>query len=177
MNAALKILKWIFNIVMSIVLCIGLVDLFGMNVVGNMMPTSIDDLAWMQVTLETINATPSGVVFGIEEAPIRIVAILVPVPTDLNELVKVGDKVSVNIKKEDVGNLQNVRQAQAYGLKLSDGRQLYDTTNTITALSAKDKNKFQGAMLKMIAVPVVYFLAIIFGPVLWRKFKPNTRQS
>ena len=169
-----KILKWIVGIIMAIILVAGVADLCAVGIVGQIMPTGIDDLAWANVTLKNVTSTPSGLTFAAQDYPTVFVITLIPPPANINDLVKPGDKVAFRIKKEEADHLQNAKVEMAYGLQLANGQQLFDNTAMIMPIPDGGKSKISHFFWGMILVPTFYFLALVSGPPLWRKIKKRS---
>ena len=150
---------------MGLFLLVCLVDLLGIKDTFKYMPSGVDDLAWANVTLKEIHVTPSGPAFKVNESPAIFLATLALPPASLNELIKIGDNVSINIKKEDADHLQEIRASTVYGLRLQDGRQLFDDSTQIE----KYQKFLHMLFLKMSVVPIGYFLMVIYGSALRHK--------
>lgn len=167
MNVVLRILKWIVGIVMSAILLVALISLYGYSGLSESVPTSVDDLVWTSITLETVTPHPTNVQFTAKEYRTIFSILVSPPPTDINELIQPGDHISVRIRREIADHLQSITMAHVYGLQLKSGQQIFDDTRLISTDAHID-----AGVVKMIGIPILYFVSIIVLPVIWRKRRP-----
>jgi len=171
MAILLTIAKWIVGVVMGLVLLLGTIDFFSIGFVSNILPTGVDDLVWTNITLKEVTSAPTGLILKANEYPTAFVITLIPPPADIGNQIKAGDEVAVRIKKESVSHLQGLKVAPTYGLQLKNGQQLFDNTKLITPMPEASQEPVKKLFGNMIAIPILYFLAVIFGPMIYRKFK------
>ena len=172
MKIAIKIFAGIFGVAMGLWLLVGLITLWGAISLSKTSPSDSDDVAWVAVKVQKITAKPTSTLLKAEGYPtiFTMAASVAGQPT--GGLVKPGDQISVRVKKEVGGHLQDFSMSNVYGLQLSDGTKVLENATPIPTPFGMQASDFA----KLIGVPVV-FIAIIFSRRIWLRPKTNARSA
>ena len=168
-----RILKWVIAVPMAFLLLLGSFILWGALELSRSSPSDIGDLAWINIRVQKVTPKSENTLIKSEEY--HTIFTIKP-DTDgqpITILVKSGDRIQVRVKKEVAEHLKDTKLSYVYGLKLSDGRELLDGATPIPTpfgMSPSD-------LVKLIGVPILYFVFMIFGTRIWAVMRVRLAQS
>jgi hypothetical protein len=166
MNTILKIIAWIVGAAMAVVLLIGLISLWGAIGLSRSSPSDIGDLVWADINIQTVTPKSTSVLLKAEGYPTIFTVASNAADQPIGSLVKPGDQISVRVKKEIAGNLQDVSMSYVYGLQLSNGMKVLEDATPIPTPFAMHFSDFA----KLIGVPVLFFI-VVFSRRFWVRSK------
>jgi hypothetical protein len=172
MNIALKLIAWLVGVAMALWLLIGLTSLWGAINLSRSSPSDMGDLAWVSVKIQKVTPKTTSTLLKAEGYPTIFTVASSAGGQPISSLVKPGDQVSVRVKKEIAGRLQDVSMSYVYGLQLSDGKKLLEDAKPIPTPFAMQFSDFA----KLIGVPVVFF-ALVLGRKIWFQTKAGRQHT
>lgn len=186
MGILIKFIKWIMNVVMIFTLLGGIGCVIFAGTYLKILPASVDELAPTVMTVKTLLIGAGVQMLTPQEYPTQIevpnapktvegvseIAVMPDVKaTDSKLLIRVGDKVSVYLRKENVKQLESKTSVIppvmiGYGITLQNGTVLSDPKETISDAHYRDLKR---TGYHILLVPIIYFLLLIFYNPIRRK--------
>jgi hypothetical protein len=129
-------------------------------------PTNPDDLESVQITVKSldVDANSSMAKLSAEEYPTKFILGFLSKAPNLESEIRVGQKVSVRIKKGIKSELPHTYSIVTYGLALEDGTTLFDSSHEF--LSNRDRSMISFNVVNVVfygmtAIPFLYFFVRI----------------
>jgi hypothetical protein len=159
-NPIIKLLRILVDLVMFLLLLGGAANIWMMTQPNELIPNGPDDVGSVQITVKSLKpVSPMGCEIFAEEIPTKFV--LGAMPSAFNEIksaVKAGDKISLRVKKELIGKLQDLSMVLAYGVSLENGTNVFDTSQHIPKHTGSGFSAIDLAFYAMVGIPLLYFL-------------------
>ena len=159
-----KTIRLLADLLMLFILIGGVGNVWLLVQPNPIVPDGPDDLGVVQLTVKSLYQPvpmPHGqYILQSKEYATKFLLNTNPAnPEDVESLIQIGNKVKVQIKRETIGQLQNIDLVYAYALTLNDGKVVFNTSQNIPRHTSITSFELGNVILYgIIAIPALYFL-------------------